>query len=45
MSMNVVAIAGSFFLFIAVLGKLLVVYGTFWIELFFWHIIEHLEYS
>ena len=34
MSMNVLAIAGSFFLFIEVLEKFQVVYGTFWIELF-----------
>ena len=33
MSMNVLAIAGSFFLFIDVLEKFQVVYGTFWIEL------------
>ena len=44
MSMNVLAIPGNFFLFIEVLEKFQVVYGTFWIELF-WHIIEHLEYS
>ena len=44
MSMNVLAIAGSFFLFIEVLEKFQVVYGMFWIELF-WHIIKHLEYS
>ena len=34
MSMNVLAIAGNFFLFIEVLGKFQVVYGTFWIEQF-----------
>ena len=34
MSMNVLAIAGNFFLFIKVLEKFQVVYGTFWIELF-----------
>ena len=34
MSMNVLAIAGHFFLFIEVLDKFQVVYGTFWIELF-----------
>ena len=34
MSMNVLSIAGSFFLFIEVLEKFQVVYGTFWIELF-----------
>ena len=34
MSMNVLAIAGNFFLFIEVLNKFLVVYRTFWIELF-----------
>ena len=44
MSMNNLAIAGNFFLFIEVLEKFQVVYGTFWIELF-WHDIEHLEYS
>ena len=44
MSMNVLAIAANFFLFIEVLEKFQVVYGTFWIELF-WHIIEHMEYS
>ena len=44
MSMNVLAIAGNFFLLIKVLDKFQVVYGTFWIELF-WHIIEDLVYS
>ena len=44
MSMNVLAIAGNFFLFIEVLERFQVVYETFWIELF-WYIIEHLEYS
>ena len=34
MSMNVLAIAGIFFLFIEVLEKFQVVCGTFWIELF-----------
>ena len=34
MSMNVLAIAGKFLLFIEVLEKFQVVYGTFWIELF-----------
>ena len=34
MSINILAIAGNFFLFIEVLGKFQVVYGTFWIELF-----------
>ena len=34
MPMNNLAIAGNFFLFIEILGKLQVVYGTFWIELF-----------
>ena len=34
MSMNVLAIAGNFFLFIEVLEKFRVAYGTFWIELF-----------
>ena len=44
MPMNNLAVAGNFFLFIEVLGKLQVVYGTFWIELF-WHVIGHLEHS
>ena len=44
MSMNALAIARNFFLYKVVLEKFQVVYGTFWIELF-WHIIEHLEYS
>ena len=35
MSMNNLAIAANFFLFIEVLEKFQVVYGTFWIELFF----------
>ena len=44
MPMNDLAIAGSFFLFIEVLEKFQVVYGTFWIELFLaCH--RHLEYS
>ena len=34
MSMNALAIAENFFLFIEVLEKFQVVYGTFWIELF-----------
>ena len=34
MSMNDLAIAGNFFLFIEILGRFQVVYGTFWIELF-----------
>ena len=34
MSMNVLAIAGNFFLFIEVLEEFQVHYGTFWIELF-----------
>ena len=34
MSVNVLAIAGHFFLFIEVLERFQVVYGTFWIELF-----------
>ena len=34
MSMNVLAIAGNFFLLIEGLEKFQVVYGTFWIELF-----------
>ena len=44
MPMNNLAIAGNFFLFIEVLERFQVVYGTFWIELFL-HVIEHLEYS
>ena len=44
MSVNVLAIAGNFFLFIEVLERFQVVYGTFWMELF-WHVIEHVEYS
>ena len=43
-TMNVLAIAGSFFLFIEVLGKFQAVYGKFCFELLR-HIIEHLEYS
>ena len=34
MPMNNLAISGNFFLFIEILGKFQVVYGTFWIELF-----------
>ena len=34
MSMKVLPIAGNFFVFIEVLEKLQVVYGTFWIKLF-----------
>ena len=34
MPMNNLAIAGNFLLFIKVLEKFQVVYGTFWIELF-----------
>ena len=34
MPMNNLPIAGNFFLFIEVLRKFQVVYGTFWIELF-----------
>ena len=34
MPMNNLSIAGNFFLFIEVLEKFQVVYGTFWIELF-----------
>ena len=34
MSMNGLSIAGNFFLFIEVLEKFQIVYGTFWIELF-----------
>ena len=34
MSMDVLAIDRNFFLFIEVLEKFQVVYGTFWIELF-----------
>ena len=33
MSMSVLANAGNFFLFIEVLERFRVVYGTFWIEL------------
>ena len=33
MFVNVLAIAGNFFLFIEVLERFQVVYGTFWIEL------------
>ena len=44
MSMNDLAIVGNFFLFLETLERFQVVYGTFWIELF-WHVIEHLEYS
>ena len=44
MPMNNLAIAGNLILFIEVLEKFQVVYGTFWIEPF-WHVIEHLEYS
>ena len=40
MPMNNLEIAGNFFLFSEVLEKFQVVYGTFWIELF-WHVIEH----
>ena len=34
MSMNNLAIAENFFLFIEILERFQVVYGTFWIELF-----------
>ena len=34
MPMNNLAIAGNFFLFIEVLERFQVVYGTFWIKLF-----------
>ena len=34
MSMNGLAIAGTFFLFIETLERFQVVYGTFWTELF-----------
>ena len=34
MAMNNLAIAGNFFLFMELLEKFQVVYGTFWIELF-----------
>ena len=44
MSMNDLAIVGNFFLFLETLERFQVVYGTFWIDLF-WHVIEHLEYS
>ena len=37
MSMNVLAIAGNFFLFTELLEKFQVVYGPFWIELFLVH--------
>ena len=45
MPMNNLAIAGNFFLFIEILGKFQVVYGTFWIELFLacqniWNILD-----
>ena len=45
MPMNDLAIAGNFFLFIEILGKFQVVYGTFWIELFLacqniWNILD-----
>ena len=43
MSMNVLAIAGNFFLFIEVLAKFQVVYGTTRLS-YFWHIIERLEH-
>ena len=44
MPMNNLAIAGNFFLFIEVLERFQVVYGTFWIELF-WHVFQYMEYS
>ena len=34
MSMNILAIAGNIFLFIEILERFRIVYGTFWIELF-----------
>ena len=45
MPMNNLAIAGNFFLFIEILGKFQVVYGTLWIELFLacqniWNILD-----
>ena len=45
MPMNNLAIAGNFFLFIEILGKFQVVYGTFWVELFLacqniWNILD-----
>ena len=45
MPINNLAIAGNFFLFIKILGKFQVVYGTFWIELFLtcqniWNILD-----
>ena len=43
MSVNVLAIAGNLFLFIEVLERFQVVYGTFWMCFFFWHVIEHVE--
>ena len=47
MSMNNLAFAGNFFLFIEVMEKFQVVYGTFWIELFLacHRTLEHLDYS
>ena len=43
MAMNNLAIAGNFFLFIEVLEKFQVVYDSG--LSYFWHVIEHLEYS
>ena len=44
MPLNNLAIAGNFFLFIEILGKFQVVYGTFWIELLacqnIWNILD-----
>ena len=38
MSMNNLAIAGNFFLFIEILERFQVVYGTFWVEIVLaWH--------
>ena len=37
MSMNILAVAGNFLIFIEVLEKFQVVCGTFWIELFLAH--------
>ena len=34
MPMNNLAVAGGFFLFVGILERFQVVYGTFWIELF-----------
>ena len=44
MSMNVLAIAGNVFLFIEILENFKVVTERSGLS-YFWHIIEHLEYS